>query len=143
MTTENTTDTAAGLALPLASKGDKAFLRGTIELAEERVPIPEWGRTMIVREMTAAENRDYQLSNVKFDKGGNPKGMNKQDVDLRLLQRTCVDEQGNRVFSEDDFPLLRKQPAKIVLKLVRVAKTLSGLNDDEEVDERIENEKND
>jgi hypothetical protein len=134
--------TEHGLALPVASKADKSFLRTDVELAEERVAMPEWGRTIIVREMTAAENRAYQLSNVRFDKGGNPKGMKQEDVDLRLLERTCVDDQGVRVFTEDDFGLLRKQPAGRILRLVRVAKRLSGLNDDEDAEAHAESEKN-
>lgn len=142
----DTSEKIEGLALPVASKADKSFLRTPVELKQDRVPMPEWGRTVIVREMTAAENRDYQMSNIKFDKGGNPRGMQKEDLDLRLLLRTCVDEQGVRVFSEDDFGLLRKQPASLINRLVRPAKRLSALvdeNDDLEPEERIEVEKND
>jgi len=138
---ERTEVAIEGLALPIASKADKSFLRGVVELRERRVAVPEWGRTVVVREMTAQENRDYQVSNVRFDKGGNPKGLNKDDIELRLLLRTCVDESGTRLFTEDDFGLLRKQPASVVSRLVRVAKELSGLNI-EDSDEGAEAEKN-
>jgi hypothetical protein len=133
-----------GLALPVASKADKSFLRGAIELKERRVPMPEWERTIVVREMTAAEMREYQLSNIRFDKAGNPRGMLKDDVDLRLVARTCVDERGVRVFGEDDFALLRKQPAAVIARLVRAAKDLSGLNtgDEDDADAIAEQEKN-
>lgn len=145
MTDISTDATAAddAIGLPVASKGDKAFLRAPITLREETVGVPEWGRSIIVREMTAEENREWQLSNVKWDRGGNPAGMKKQDVDLRLLLRTCIDDHGVRLFTEDDFPLLRKQPAGVVSRLVRVAKRLSGLSDDEDARARDDAEKND
>jgi hypothetical protein len=133
-------DTRGEPPLPVASKSDKSFLRAQVSLGEERVPVPEWQRVVLVREMTAEENREYQLSNLKFDARGNAVGMKKQDGELRLLQRTCWDDQGNRLFSEDDFGLLRKQKAAIINRLTRVAKRLSGLGDD---DEAVEKEKND
>lgn len=134
---------ADGLALPIASKGDKGFLRSVVELKQRAVPMPEWGVTVIVREMTAQENREYQTSNVRFDKGGFAKGFNKEDVELRLLLRTCMDDHNVRLFTEDDFPLLRRQPASVIARLTRIAKELSGLDDDGDADEREERAKND
>jgi hypothetical protein len=136
-------DVETGLALPVASKGDKAFLRAAVTLRVEHVAMPEWGRTVVVREMTAEENREYQISNLKWDARGNPVGFKRQDLDLRLILRTCVDDHAVRLFGEDDLPLLRKQPAAVIMRLLRVAKRLSGLNDDEDAATHAEQEKND
>ncbi len=133
--------TATGVAMPVASKDDKSFLHGGVTLRTATVAVPEWGRTIILRELTAAENVEYQKSNIRFDGRGNPMGLQKGGADVRLLLRAVVDEAGRPVFTSEDVPLLQKQPAAIISRLFRKAGELSGFNRDEM--DAVEREKND
>lgn len=132
----DTTQDAERLALPLPTKGNKGFLDQPVTLERRHVPIPEWGITVILRELTAEEKQAYEASIVSFDKQGRPK-INSKDAALRLIVASAEDENGERFFDGGDVPRLRKQPGALIDRLFRTAKQLSAI--DEEEFDRLKN----
>lgn len=130
MNDEQATAPATGLALPVLTKGGKAFLRQVPALEHDTVPMPEWGCTVIVRELTAEEKQQYESSIVSFDRKGRPV-VSQKDVGLRLILLAVVDEADNPVFTTEDLPYLRQQPGKATDRIFKRAKELSGIGDDD------------
>lgn len=90
-----------------------------------KVETPEWGGHVYVRTLSAAELRGYQA---------NLKAVEDQATKDGLMAVTIMcDEQGNRIFSDDDAALLAGKNSKV---LDRIAGAFAKLNaiTDEQVD---------
>jgi hypothetical protein len=129
-------ETAVGTSLPVLSKDTLGFLQQPVSLNQEPVPVPEWGCTVILRELTAEEKQQYEASIVSWGKDGKPK-VNAQDAALKLIVRSAIDGNHVQVFTLADIPNLRRQPGAVIDRLFRVAKRLSAV--DEEELERLKN----
>lgn len=102
------------------------------DLPTERVAVPEWGGEVIVRGLTAAERDAFEQSIVET-RGKNTR-MNLKNIRAKLVAMTVVDEQGDRIFSDEDAELLGKKSAAALDRIFAVAQRLSGLRP-EDVDE--------
>lgn len=116
--------------LPLPKKGRKEFLDQPVKLNREDVPVPEWGLTIPMRELTAEEKQEYEASIVSFDKQGRPK-VNSKDAAVKLIVKAAIDESGEPFFDGGDIPRLRKQQSSVTDKLFKVAKALSRIDDED------------
>ena len=101
------------------------------QLAWRDVPMPEWGpdASVRVREMTSAERVKVEVGMIQT-KGQNT-GPNLQAYPLlrgRVLAKSCVDEQGRLLFSEEDVHTLTELGAGAIERLFDVACALSGLS---------------
>ena len=97
------------------------------DLQHEEVFIPEWNDSIIIREMTA-EERD-QFETFYFDDQGKRKSIKNmmKNIRARLVAFCAIDEQGNRLFTEEDIETLGKKSARIIDRLYDVAQRLSGI----------------
>lgn len=95
------------------------------DLPTERVSCPEWGGEVIVRGLTGAE-RDAFEQGIVETRGKNTR-MNLKNIRARLVALTVVDEQGNRLFSDDDVEPLGRKSATALNRVFEVAQRLSGL----------------
>jgi hypothetical protein len=88
----------------------------------ETVDVPEWGGPVRLRTV-AAKDRDA------FDRALFPKPgvRNMEDFRARVVAMCVVDEDGNRVFSDADIPMLSQKSAAAIDRLIPVAQRLSGL----------------
>lgn len=87
-------------------------------LHREAVEVPEWGGTVCVRVMSAAER-------IAFEETFNPDGG--LDVSLSLLVRTLCDERGALLFDETDVGALHGLDPAPVLRLSQLAIRLNKL----------------
>ncbi|HPU35056.1 MAG TPA: hypothetical protein PK184_20370 [Phycisphaerae bacterium] len=106
------------------------------DLPTERVAVPEWSGEVIVRGLTAAERDAFEQSIVET-RGKNTR-MNLKNIRAKLVAMTVVDEQGNRIFSDEDAELLGKKSAAALDRIFSVAQRLSGLRP-EDVEELVGN----
>lgn len=111
-------------------------LKPVVEIIQ--VPAPEFGDGVVVnvKGMTAGE-RDRFEESLKKGKGRNMK------VDLRTFRaRLCiasiVDENGERIFSSADLPMLSAYPVKILQRICKAATEASGLEDDDEDEDPLD-----
>lgn len=92
------------------------------DLTKQEVAIPEWGGSVFVRSMTAAERDAYESS--LLDKKGN---VNYKDARASLVVVSCCDESGKALFSKTDIKLLSAKNAAAVDRLFSVAQKINGM----------------
>jgi hypothetical protein len=115
---------------------------GTINRKE--VHIPAWADesgddVVIVRGLTI---REWEIHQARLGREAaaagdkDPKG----DANARLIARCVIDENGARVFGDDDINAISNLGLGDVLKLQEAINEASGLGDDAEADARGESE---
>ena len=95
------------------------------DLLTEEVYVPEWGAWIRVRALTGAERDAFEQSIV--EQRGKDTRMNLRNIRAKLVAMCVVDEEGNRVFRDEDAELLGKKSAAALNRLFEVAQRLSGL----------------
>lgn len=95
------------------------------DVTVEEVKVPEWGMAVRVRGITAADRDRLEAATV--EQRGKDTKLNLQNIRARLVAYSVVDEQGARVFSEEDIALLGQKSATAVNRVFEVASRLSGL----------------
>ena len=110
------------------------------DLNTEDVEVPEWGVTVRVREMTGTERGAFEkaISKVSTKPDGSTNvEMDAQNMRVQLCAMTIIDEDGKRMFSDNELSLLGGKSAKAIQRLFDVAARLSGIADDA-VEEEME-----
>jgi hypothetical protein len=106
--------------------------RGAILSANSRrhedVPVPEWGGTVRVAEMSGAARDAWEQTLVPKTKDGPANIIN---IRARLAAACIVDEDFKLVFSLDDAVALGEQSVQALDRVVKVAQRLNGLTEEE------------
>lgn len=92
------------------------------------VEVPEWGGSVIVSSMDGITRDKFEASLVLGDGKVNRK-INLENMRARLVALCTVDEDGNRLFTDDDVTILGKKNAKALDKVADVCQELNGLTD--------------
>lgn len=95
----------------------------------EEIPVPELGDTVFVRELSAAERDQFETSMLHLSKQGKVQGTNLANLRARLAVLAICDEQGRRLFSDDDAKILGQLGASALQRIFEAAQRLSGLSD--------------
>lgn len=95
------------------------------DLKREEVQVPEWGGSVFVRELTADERDELELSCYKERKKTGRPVCNHYRATVVSL--SVVDDQGNRIFAPADVPALAKKSASVIDRLVTAAGKLSAI----------------
>lgn len=98
----------------------------------EVVQLPEIGASVTVRGMTGRERDAFEASCVKGT--GKKRTTDLANIRAKLVAFCCLDEHGNRAFSEDEAEALGNVRGDVINRLFTVAQRLSGLSQ-EDVDE--------
>ena len=112
----------------------KASVRDSIiaslgtSLKSEMVEVPEWGVTVMVRELSASEHDSYQAALINVGKGG------AYNVDLsnhrcELLVRALRDADGKRLFQDREVGVLGQAPSPLIDRLYNVAQKVTGIDE--------------
>lgn len=107
------------------------------DVVTERVEVPEWGGTVLVRGLTGAERDAFEGEVIQ--RSGRDVKTNTRNMRARLVVLSVVDEQGNRLFGFPDIETLGAKSARALDRVFAVAMRLSGLRDEdvEELTERF------
>jgi hypothetical protein len=97
----------------LAKKGGKVV----------EVTVPEWGGTVHLREMTAAERDAFEQASL--DKSGTARLIN---IRARLASISICDESGKRLFSDSDIHLLGELPASALDRIFDASMRLNKIS---------------
>ena len=116
---------------------NKAEILAQDDLKYEDVQVPEWGGAWVrVRTLQANERDRFEASTV--ERKGKSVTTNLENIRARLCLLCMVDENGDRLFQEEDtFPLGGKSAAALD-RIFTVAQRLNGLRD-EDVSELAKN----
>lgn len=96
------------------------------ELKTERVPVPEWGGDVIVRELTGNE-RDEWESELVAERGAEFTVKSMAGARARLASLAIVNEDGERLFTAVDVEDLGRLSGAALGRVFDVAARLSGL----------------
>lgn len=106
-----------------------AILSSRAKLRTQEVDVPEWGGSVVVREMSGAERDAFEESMVV--QRGKSREVNLKNLRARLVAFTVCGEDGKRLFSERDIEELGELSAAALNRVWDVARKLSGMSDDD------------
>lgn len=84
------------------------------------VDIPEWGGAIRLKMLTGEEAVEFSESIKEGDRSGA----------ARIVARSAVDENGKRLFSDDDIDVLKHKSLKALLRAQKVAMEMNGLTEE-------------
>lgn len=93
-----------------------------VDLKKETVTVAEWGGSVFVSEMSGTQRDAWEQSIRQKDASGNIASPR-----AKLVVFTVVDENGDRIFTEEDVPSIGKLAARSLEKVCTVAMRLNGL----------------
>ncbi|MEU8906962.1 hypothetical protein [Streptomyces mirabilis] len=106
------------------------------DIPTEPVNVPEWGGEVILRGLTGDELDDFQGSIRQFRRSLDGKGMEpvliQQGMHAKLLVKCLVDDNGERLFTDNDAGELGAKAGVVLDRLYDVAQRLSGLTEEDE-----------
>lgn len=98
------------------------------DIQKELVKVPEWGGDVYVKMMTGKERDTFESS--LFETKGDDRKQNLVNMRARLAAMTIVDDNGTRLFSDDDVNALGKKSARALDRIFKVAQKLNGIGAD-------------
>ncbi len=114
----------------------KADILAKDDLVTEDVFVPEWDAWVKVRTLNASERDSFEAGTVV--RNGKKITTNLANIRARLCLLCMVDENGDRLFQEEDTYPLGGKSAAALDRIFTVAQRLNGLRD-EDVDELAKN----
>ena len=119
--------------------------RDDILKAEDSAPVevdcPEWGGTVLVRGMTGKERDAWEVSLAdeasrstavqRGRRGAAQLGVSLVNVRAKLVARCCVDDEGERLFTDADVAALGEKSAAPIDRIFTVAAQLCGIGDED------------
>ncbi len=107
----------------------KDQLLGATAPAQETVNITALGGDVIVRGMTGKERDAFEASLVEGR--GKKRDVNTKNLRAKLVAYCCVNEKGERLFTDADADRLGDVRADVLDKLFSVAQKLSGITEED------------
>jgi hypothetical protein len=100
---------------------NKESILAVDDIKTEIVSVPEWGGDVKIRAMSVKEQLDFDeyLS----------KNTDHRDMAFYLVVKCCVDESGDRLFTDNDIELLHKKSSKPLMRIVEAIMSLNKQRD--------------
>lgn len=102
------------------------------QLPRERFTIPELGGDVIVQGMSGTDRDAWEKS--LYRGRGTRRTLETDNIRARLAVRCLVDDQGQRLFGDEDATVLGKLRVDVLQRIFDAAQRLSGVSD-EDIDE--------
>lgn len=87
------------------------------DLPKIEVEVPEWGGTVLITMMSGEARMQYE--NFFVSQGDSMQAT--ENLTAKLIALTLVDENGKRIFSDEDIPLINKKSAKALATIFRMS----------------------
>lgn len=98
------------------------------DLRRDTVDCPEWGGVVTVRELTGPQRDQHQINQFRFDsETGKPSLSPKLDNALLVCWAVIDPDTGERIFSDDDLPELRKKSGRVLDRIGSKVLELTGM----------------
>lgn len=104
------------------------------DLPRELVEVPEWGGSLYVYSMTGTERDAFEDSTTEIRQVGRGKPTVKHRFDnirAKMCARCIKDEDGVRLFTEEDVEALGRKSAKALDRVFAVAQRLNGFSQED------------
>jgi hypothetical protein len=99
------------------------------DIDTREVDVPEWGGTVLVKALSGKERDAFESSLRQLR--GKEMVPNLANARAKLVARSVVDEDGARLFGDNEINALGDKCAAALDRLFEVASEMSGLNDDD------------
>ncbi len=96
------------------------------DIVMERVNVPEWGGEVFIKSLTARQRDAFEAS---VTHQGGKQRTNLRDLRARLVAICMVDENGNRLFGDNQIPALSAKCGKALDRLFEACQTLNKMSD--------------
>ena len=93
---------------------------GADDLGLVELPVPEWGGSVFLRVMRGVERDAFEVRMAAEDRA---------NVRARMAALSIVDEQGVRLFSDEDIEALGQKNAKALNRVMERAMELNGFTE--------------
>lgn len=100
-----------------------------VDVKREKVSVPEWGGDVFIATMSGTA-RDAWEQTLVVRKNGKSEP-NLENMRARLVVACLVDENGERLFKDEDAVALGKKSSKVLERLAQVAQRVNGIGDTE------------
>lgn len=105
---------------------------GASDIKTEDVRVPEWGGTVRVKGLTAAQRDVFETQVVSMR--GKDVSVNMAGIRAKIASMSLVDDEGNKLFTEKDVKALGEKSGAALDRVFEVCTRLSGIGEDD-VDE--------
>ena len=92
------------------------------DVTTETIAMPEWGGEVKIKAMSIGDQIEFERLNKKSKESAN--------IVCNTLLYCCIDDNGDRLFTEADLKTLEKKSFKAIEKLFRACLSLNALNSD-------------
>lgn len=101
----------------------KDQILGVVDFKYEEVDVPEWGGSVRLRGLSAAERDEFEAS----------VGVSQDLTNMRsrLVVNCLIDEDGNRLFKTSEAKQLGEKNATVMNRLFDKCRELSGMSDND------------
>ena len=99
------------------------------DLARERIEIPEWHGSVLIRELTAYERNKIGVEFMGSD-GSMDQSKLSPDLFPRIAAAVIIDESGKRMFTVEDIEKLGEKSFDAINRIVARALVISGMTED-------------
>jgi hypothetical protein len=103
----------------------KAILEAR-DLPLETVEVPEWGGEVMVRALTGEEKDNVEANAIEFV--GTEQTLKLEGMRVKVVMLGAVDEEGERLFTEQDVIALGKKNSVALDRVFAVIQRMSGLD---------------
>lgn len=103
----------------------KSEILSAPDIHKELVSVPEWGGDVYVRGLTGEERGQYEKSILTIR--GKDQSINLAHIRAKLASLSICDEDGKRLFTDEDVKALDQKSAAALERVFNVAMRLSGL----------------
>ena len=108
----------------------KDAILAALDLPSEEVEVPEWGGTVRVQGMSGEQRDAFEASIQKKTADGGSE-IDPTDFRAKFAARVMVDENGARLFNNNEVKQLSKKSAKALQRVFVAGQRLSGMSDDD------------
>jgi hypothetical protein len=97
------------------------------DIKQELVHVEAWGGDVFVYGMTGSQRGEYEASAIEMR--GKTQIVHLQNLKVKLCTMCIRDENGKRMFDDDEIEALGQKSAQAIEIIFTVAKRLSGIDD--------------
>ena len=98
------------------------------DVSTEMLDVPEWGGTIYVRSISAAERGLIEEGAARFKESKGKNDTFARTFTVKMVSMSVCDENGQRLFEDKDIALLQQKNAAVISRIAEVAQRLSGFS---------------
>jgi hypothetical protein len=87
------------------------------------VNVPEWDGDVLLRGLSSKDRDNFEAELAATN--------DMRNLRARLVVKSIVDADGNRLFSDEDADVLGEKNSQVMIKLFDVVRDMSGMSDEE------------